>query len=92
MFVPVRSGPPPPAERMRGYDCTRSRVVPVIDVGLAALALAVASYAALASDEEWSRMSPNSRSVAIPLGMAWTAVYGVPRSSVFVAPTVAGKP
>ena len=71
------SGPPPPAERTRGYDCTRSRVAPVIDVGLAALALAGATYAGLASDEEYARVSSSSREVAIPLALAWTAVYGV---------------
>ncbi len=71
------SGPPPAAERTRGYDCTQSMVVPVIDIALAALALASSTQAALATDEEYSRYGPTSRAVAIPMGFAWTVVYGM---------------
>jgi hypothetical protein len=84
-------GPPPRHEELPAFDCTESRVAPVLDTVFTALqALNVAVVASI-TDQRWSDAfngkPPFDRGTAVPLYIALTAVgafsayYGYSRTS-----------
>ena len=72
------SGPPPHHEELPAFDCTESRVAPVLDTVFAALQAANFAVAAASTDEQWSDNfngnPPISRGAAVPLYIAFAAV------------------
>lgn len=84
------SGPPPHHEQLPTFDCTESRVVPVLDTLFAALEVANSAVAAGTTDQQWSDTfngnPPISRGTAVPLYIAlavvgtFSAYYGYTRT------------
>jgi hypothetical protein len=72
------TGPPPHHEELPAFDCTESRVVPVLDTLFAALQIASFAAAAGTSDQQWSDTfngnPPFSRGAAVPLYIALAAL------------------
>jgi hypothetical protein len=72
------SGPPPHHEELPAFDCTESRVVPVLDTLFAALQIANFAAAAGTSDQQWSDTfngnPPFSRGAAVPFYIALAAL------------------
>jgi hypothetical protein len=72
------SGPPPHHEELPAFDCTESRVAPVLDTVFAALEVANFAVAASSTDQQWSDTfngnPPINRGTAVPLYIALAAV------------------
>jgi len=72
------SGPPPHHEELPAFDCTESRVAPVLDTVFAALQVANLAVAASSTDQQWSDTfngnPPINRGTAVPLYIALAAV------------------
>jgi hypothetical protein len=72
------SGPPPHHEELPAFDCTESRVAPVLDTVFAALQVANLALAASSTDQQWSDTfngnPPINRGTAVPLYIALAAV------------------
>jgi hypothetical protein len=85
------SGPPPHHEELPAFDCTESRVAPVLDTLFAVLEGANLVLAAASTDQQWSDNfngnPPIERGTAIPLYIALAALgtgsayYGYARTS-----------
>jgi hypothetical protein len=72
------NGPPPHHEQIPAFDCTESRVAPVLDTVFAALQVLNFALAAGSTDQQWSDdfngNPPISRGAAVPLYAVLTAV------------------
>ncbi|HEX8108568.1 MAG TPA: hypothetical protein VF516_12630, partial [Kofleriaceae bacterium] len=72
------NGPPPQHEQLPAFDCTESRVAPVLDTLFAALQVANFAVAAGSTDQQWSDTfnghPPINRGPAIPLYAALAAL------------------
>jgi hypothetical protein len=75
------NGPPPHHEQLPVFDCTESRVVPVLDTAFAVLEVATFAVAAGSTDQQWSDDFNGhpaiNRGPAIPLYAALTALFTV---------------
>jgi hypothetical protein len=72
------NGPPPHHEQLPAFDCTESRVAPVLDTLFAVLQVANFALAAGSTDQQWSDdfngKPPFNRGPAVPLYAALAAV------------------
>jgi hypothetical protein len=72
------NGPPPHHEQLPVFDCTESRIVPVLDTVFTVLQVANLGLAAASTDQQWSDMfkgnPPFNRGTVIPVYAAAIAL------------------
>jgi hypothetical protein len=76
-------GPPPGAENMPFFTCTRSKVLPSLDVAWGALNAVGAANALSADEFEYEDTYGYSRNTVIGVGVAWVVVSALSARSGF---------